>query len=139
MAQAALKVLAENINTLDLRLIKGSEGVAESYSQIKVAWLGAMLISLQLLDGLLTGVGISLFGIAAEGNLALRTMMELVGPYYALAAAKIIAVLLVLALCHLARHIHWVPLALKCVIAVYLVAAIIPWIWLLATTPNLIG
>lgn len=76
----------------------------------------------QLLDGILTYMGVSIFGIAAEGNPILAWMMASYGEVLALAGAKIVA-----ALCGVALYILAVDRLLAALTLVYVGAAIIPW------------
>lgn len=89
--------------------------------------LAAMMIVLQIADGILTGLGVSHFGTEAEGNPLLRLGMEYFGHIPTLIITKLIAVGVVLALLNLSRRVGWIQRALKVVIAVYLLAAVLPW------------
>lgn len=89
--------------------------------------LAAVLIVFQLLDGVLTALGVARYGIEAEGNALLRTFMYWWGAPTALFGAKAIAIMVVFALVRLAPQVPWVPTAMRCVIALYACAAIIPW------------
>lgn len=80
----------------------------------------------QACDGVLTYVGVSLHGPAIEGNPLLGWLMNEMGNGAALAAAKLVAGALGIAL-HLAA-VHRVLAALA---AFYLVAAVVPWIAIL--------
>lgn len=95
--------------------------------------LGAILIVLQILDGVFTALGVSHFGINAEGNLFIRSLMEIWGPTTALLAVKGVAISVVCALCALAHKVLWIAAAMRGVIAVYMIAAIIPWSGILLT------
>ncbi len=93
--------------------------------------LSLVLISLQILDGVLTGMGMNFFGIHAEGNFILRNMMHLLGYIPALVLAKTAAILVVCSLCYLSTRVAWLPLAMRGIIVVYLCAAVIPWSYIL--------
>jgi len=80
----------------------------------------------QACDGVLTYVGVSLHGLDIEGNPLLGWLMNQVGHGAALAAAKMVAGGLGIAL-HLAA-VHRVVAALA---AFYLVVAVVPWIVIL--------
>ena len=92
-----------------------------------VVMLGAILITLQVLDGVLTALGMSTFGMSAEGNLLLRVLMEQVGYVTALVIAKSFAVVIVCILCLLSHRISWIKAAFSVIIGVYLIAAVVPW------------
>ena len=90
------------------------------------------LVIIQVLDGVLTHRGLSLHGsIAGEGNGLLRYAMSVYGVIPALIMAKGIAVSLIFALCSISHRIEWIESALKGLIALYLVCAIIPWVGIL--------
>ena len=82
----------------------------------------AAFILTQILDGILTYLGVSLFGIAAEGNPILAWTMASYGEAIALAGAKVIA-----ALCGVALYALAVDRLLAALTLVYVGAAIIPW------------
>ena len=85
----------------------------------------AFLIA-QACDGVLTYVGVSLYGATIEGNPLLGWLMDELGRGVALATAKALAGALGIAL-HLAG-VHRVVAALA---AFYLVVAIAPWMAIL--------
>ncbi len=114
----------------ELRLVPALPARPEVSREIKI--LGLLLIAIQVLDGLLTAAGVLNWGTAAEGNYLIRTLMDSIGLVPALIVVKSLAILIVLTLCGLSSRISWVGSALKTVIAIYLVAAIVPWALLLA-------
>ncbi len=97
----------------------------------EVIILGIILSTLQILDGVLTTLGVNSFGTEAEGNIMLRSLMELIGHVPALILAKALAIIVVAILCSLSTKINWVGRAFKVVIGIYLMAAIIPWTMIL--------
>ncbi len=113
------------------RLVVSNEKVASAPSQT-VLMLGAILMVLQILDGILTGIGMSLFGTSAEGNTFLRFLMEHMGYVPALVVCKSFAVAVVAFIVSFSRHISWVNYALSGMIAIYTCLAIIPWTYILA-------
>lgn len=88
---------------------------------------GIILSILQIADGALTAAGISRYGIHAEGNPLLKSLMIAIGPVEALIAVKLLAIFVIGALCMLASQIPWVTKALKGMILLYICAAIVPW------------
>lgn len=88
---------------------------------------GLILALLQIADGVLTAIGIFRFGVHAEGNPLLKSLMMTVGPVEALIIVKLIAISVIATLCMLATQISWVTKALKGMIVLYMCAAIIPW------------
>jgi hypothetical protein len=88
---------------------------------------GLILSLLQIADGVLTAIGIFKFGVHAEGNPLLKSLMIAIGPVEALIVVKMIAIIVIATLCLLASQITWVTKALKGMIILYICAAIIPW------------
>lgn len=82
----------------------------------------AAFLLTQILDGVLTYAGVSIFGIAAEGNPLLAWLMSSYGEIIALAGAKIVA-----ALCGVALYILAVDRLLAVLTLVYIGAALVPW------------
>lgn len=82
----------------------------------------AAFLLTQILDGILTYVGVSIFGIAAEGNPILAYLMSSYGEAIALAGAKIVA-----ALCGVALYALAVDRLLAMLTLVYIGAAVVPW------------
>jgi hypothetical protein len=93
--------------------------------------LGAILALLQVCDGVLTGVGMSHFGTAMEGNILLRSLMGIIGYIPALIVVKGASILLIAALCLQAPKVRWLKSAFIGVIALYVFMAVIPWTYLL--------
>lgn len=96
------------------------------------AVLGIILIVLQIADGVLTGFGMSFFGTQMEGNVLLRTLMHEIGVVPALVLVKSLAIAVVIVLVQLSSQVQWLPMALKGVIGLYMLAAVIPWSVILA-------
>ncbi len=101
---------------------------SSSHALLFWAW---SLVILQLLDGIMTAVGVGHYGHQAEANVFLKAGMELMGAVPTLILAKSLAILVVYVLVQCARHVLWVPRALKAVTALYLFAAVIPWTYIL--------
>ena len=99
----------------------------------EIAILGIILVGMQIADGILTAIGVSYFGTSIEGNVVLRTLMNSYGVVATLIGVKVIAIGIVMTLCHLAFTVTWLRSALKLVISLYLFAAIIPWSYILYT------
>lgn len=94
--------------------------------------LAAILIALQVLDGILTGFGMSLFGTAAEGNSLLRSLMDVIGYVPALIIAKSAAIAVICFICKVAKSYSWIKYALAGSVLIYVFAAIIPWFVILS-------
>jgi uncharacterized membrane protein len=80
----------------------------------------------QACDGVLTYVGVSLYGTGMEGNPLLAWLMEAVGQGAALAAAKGMAGAFGIAL-----HLTAVHRVLAALAAFYVAVAIVPWLAIL--------
>jgi len=92
-----------------------------------VVFIGILLVAIQILDGLLTGIGVAHFGTRMEANPLIRTLMEHWGHVAALIFVKTCAIVIVAILCRLALKVTWLSYALQCVVVLYLTVAIIPW------------
>jgi Domain of unknown function (DUF5658) len=99
----------------------------------ELAVLGLLIVFLQILDGVLTGLGMAQFGTGMEGNPMLRGLMDAVGFLPAIAVVKGIAIATVTGLCLYADRVWWLRRAFRGVIAVYLIFAIVPWMTLLGS------
>ena len=80
----------------------------------------------QACDGVLTYVGVSLYGTGMEGNPLLAWLMEAIGQGAALAAAKGMAGAFGIAL-----HLTAVHRVLAALAAFYVAVAIVPWLAIL--------
>lgn len=93
--------------------------------------LATIMCAIQVCDGLMTILGVSMLGLNMEGNLLLRELMYLLGHTPAIIIVKLIALLVVGMLSVLSLHIRWIPSAMKGLIAIYLLCAILPWSYIL--------
>ena len=82
----------------------------------------AAFLLTQILDGVFTYAGVSVFGVAAEGNPLLAWMMTSYGELIALAGAKMLA-----ACCGVALYLLAVDRLLAILTLVYIGAALVPW------------
>jgi hypothetical protein len=108
-------------------LVPANTDTAVATNDRYLVTIAAVLIALQVLDGILTLSGTLTFGLTAEGNPILRELMHLIGLVPALIVTKLGCISLVVALCYQATRISWLPPALTAVAGVYTVAAILPW------------
>lgn len=99
--------------------------------KIEAITLGFILCIMQALDGVLTTIGVSRFGIESEANPLIRSLMESYGEVFALALVKSFAIVAICVLVFLAHRVSWVSKALGYVTALYLFVAILPWTYLL--------
>ncbi|RIL12030.1 MAG: hypothetical protein DCC75_01220 [Proteobacteria bacterium] len=103
------------------------------YSLSKRAFeLGLLLAVLQLADGLLTYVGLNIYGIHLEGNAFLRSLMHVYGTFPVLFFTKLFALGCVAWLTILAHDRRWIRPAIAFVSGIYITAAIIPWSYLVS-------
>ncbi len=112
----------------------------ESAAQVKsntsdIIFLGIILAILQLMDGVLTSIGVARFGIGIEGNPLLRALMAEFGHIQTLTLLKFLAIMIVIGLTLLAYRLPWIKNAMGALTCLYLVAAIIPWTYLLFIKP----
>jgi hypothetical protein len=94
-------------------------------------YLGLFFASLQVLDGVLTSVGVARYGIQKEANPVLRRLMEHFSPEQTLFLVKAGAIFVIVYLTVLARKIKWVKDLIGVLSCIYLFAAILPWIYIL--------
>ena len=94
-------------------------------------FLGAFLGSLNSFDWFLTHKGVSNLGVHAEGNGFLKELMIAYGIDNALMMTKGAALLLVLVLTIIARRSKAVKNVVGTLSIIYLMAAVIPWIYIL--------
>jgi hypothetical protein len=96
----------------------------------RTAWFGNVVVIAFLLaqacDGVLTYVGVSVYGVHVEGNPVLAWMMQSMGRGVALAAAKSLAGAFGIAL-----HLGSVHRVVAVLAAFYIAVAIVPWISIL--------
>ena len=93
----------------------------------EVVQLGVILAFLQIFDGILTIVGVGIFGSHAEGNGILRMLMAQWGEIPTLMFVKSYAILVIGILCKLSSFVSWIQNALKAAIYLYLSVAVLPW------------
>ena len=136
MTQLAYQIRNSTVASRKLQLLISSPSVAAPSQQ--VLKLGLVLAALQIVDGILTGVGVHLFGTSIELNALLRLFMDSFGPVAALVITKTFALMAVATLCIFSRQVSWLPHALKAVIGVYVCLAVVPWTYLLLSTSGII-
>jgi uncharacterized membrane protein len=106
----------------------GSEGTIERSVFGDVALL--LFLTAQMLDGVLTYVGVSVYGLHMEGNPLIGWMMANMGHGPALATAKVTAGFFGIAL-----HLSAVHKAVAVLTLFYIVIAIVPWVAVLFLFP----
>lgn len=128
MSQVAVKISRPNLILVEgeYHQPKGCQ-TQDATPGRQMLLLATIMIALQIVDGVLTGIGISHLGISAEGNILLRMMMENIGYIPTLVLVKTLAVFVVAALYFISLRVPWVAKAMRFMIAIYLGAAIIPW------------
>jgi hypothetical protein len=134
MTNLALKHDALEVTPLPrFSVIEGGKGRSRAHPDRGILILGALLIVAQILDGVLTIGGVATYGTAAEGNPMLRALIEMLGLAPAVVLTKLACSGLVVLLCYQAHSIAWLPRALKGILGVYTLLAVIPWSVMLAT------
>ena len=99
--------------------------------KIEALTLGVILCIMQALDGILTTIGVSRFGLEVEANPLIRGLMESYGEIFALALVKSLSIVAICVLVFLAHRVSWISKAMGYVAALYLFVAILPWTYLL--------
>lgn len=123
MAQIVLELPAPH-----LTVIEGSRDTKRRdapSTEMVVLCIG--LAILQILDGILTALGVKQFGTGAEGNPFLRSLMIHFGHVEALVIMKCLALGIISVLYYLSPRVRWMPIAMRGMVGLYLVSAIIPW------------
>ena len=124
-------------STRALTVINGGKAahaaLVEAHRSIpsEILVLGAILALLQVLDGVLTGIGMYHYGTSMEGNLLLRALMGVIGYLPALVVVKTASIGLIGVLCLQATKVQWLKPAFIGVIALYTVMAVVPWTYIL--------
>lgn len=90
-----------------------------------------LLLSLVVLDGLFTYVGISFSSTEYEANILVRSTMELLGVGAGIILSKAVAVLSLFVLWFFRKDIIWIFAAVKGLVFVYFSLAIVPWVYVL--------
>ncbi len=99
--------------------------------------LAFLLCLLQAMDGIFTSIGVSRFGLTAEGNPFLRSLMQEFGEVQTLGFTKLVAIFVIITLAWSARKLPWINNAMGAIGFVYFFAAIIPWTYILFIKPLL--
>jgi uncharacterized membrane protein len=94
---------------------------------VEVAILAVTLSAIQIIDGVFTSIGITMFGLEMEANPFLRSLMQSIGVSETLTVVKCVAILTIFILFKLSAKVTWIPTAFKGLILLYLFAAILPW------------
>lgn len=95
--------------------------------------LCATLAIMQVLDGILTAIGVSAFGHNMEGNPLLRGLMTTIGEMETLFLVKLLTICAIIFLYKLSHEMKWINTAIIGLIGFYLCAAIIPWTYILVS------
>lgn len=93
----------------------------------KAFLVGAALVCCQLLDGILTYLGLALLGVHMEGNAFLRELMHAYGKAPVLFTIKTAAVLLVIGITFFSHRRRWFRWVIGALVCVYLALALVPW------------
>ncbi|HUK34532.1 MAG TPA: hypothetical protein VLV86_11505 [Vicinamibacterales bacterium] len=97
-------------------------------SQTRAAWALIVFAAIQVADGVLTAAGASQYGSSIEANPLLLFLFGAVGVSATLVATKLFAIL-----CATTLHLCAKYRALTILTVVYVVAAIVPWTFILTS------
>jgi len=97
-------------------------------SRTRALWTLALFAAIQLADGALTAAGVAQFGARIEGNPLIHLAVDAAGVSVALVAAKLFAIS-----CATVLHLHSRHLALALITLAYVIGAIVPWTFVLAS------
>lgn len=100
---------------------------------LKAFKLGLILGVFQILDGLLTYVGLNLMGVGMEGNAFLRSLVHAYGSFLALFVTKTVALALVITLTLFAHKRKWIRPIIFVLCLIYLTLAVMPWVYIIST------
>lgn len=95
--------------------------------------LGTTLILCQILDGLLTYIGLNTMGVHMEGNAFLRMLMHAYGAAPVLFGSKIMAIIFVVLLTFQAHKRYWIRPLIFIMIVIYMGLAVYPWIFIISS------
>lgn len=87
----------------------------------------SLLLLFQILDGVFTYSGISVYGNEIEGNPLITYLMSAIGSFWGISAAKIFSIFSILLLWNLRHKVRWIPKSIEYLSVYYLFFAIIPW------------
>jgi hypothetical protein len=90
-----------------------------------------LLLLFQVLDAVLTYVGVMSFGTGMEGNPMIRVLMDAVGPFAGILIVKSLAVVFIICLWNLRDKVRWISKATVLLSIYYLFFAILPWSFIL--------
>ena len=99
-----------------------------STTQTRAAWALVIFATIQLLDGAMTAAGAAQYGTSIEANPLLAFLFGAVGTGLTIVTVKLFAIL-----CATVLHLREKYSALAILTVVYLVAAILPWTFILAS------
>lgn len=99
-----------------------------STTQTRAAWALVIFAAIQLLDGVMTAAGAAQYGTSIEANPLLAFLFGAVGTGATIVTMKLFAIG-----CATLLHLRGKYSALAILTVVYLVAAILPWTFILAS------
>lgn len=99
---------------------------------LRALQLGLILIGCQILDGVLTYLGLRLYGVHMEGNAFLKELMIAYGTFTTLFFAKLFAFSCIVALTIFAHKRRWIRPLIAGMCGIYLMLAVIPWVYILS-------
>jgi hypothetical protein len=129
----SLPVRVLDPKVLPIDLIKGVDTRSDFLSFLKDQqhYLFSFLILLQILDALLTYLGVSRFGPDVEFNPLIRTQIESFGSFVGIFSTKLLAIFVIGLLWQLKDKVSWIRFASSLLCVYYLSFAVLPWTYLL--------
>jgi uncharacterized membrane protein len=121
-----------------LMRVRTRSGGSVSLSR-KAALLGLTLAFCQVLDGLLTYLGLRLLGVEMEGNNFLRELMHAYGMVPILFVAKSSAIFLAGILMFNAHRRKWIRPIILFLAVIYMALAVVPWVVVISNSRAIIG
>jgi hypothetical protein len=94
--------------------------------------LGIALTLCQVFDGILTFFGLYLLGVEMEGNSFLRMLITAYGAAPILVGIKMGAIALVVILTAHAHRRRWVRPLILMMVTIYVVLAVVPWVYIIS-------
>jgi len=107
----------------------------DSWCEQSLDTIIALLVVCQILDGVLTYIGVSEFGTWREGNPLLKYLMDIYSPGIVLLLVKFVAIIMLytikLVYDSTVRSMLFIVPCLYIILFIYVFRAILPWIWVL--------
>jgi len=97
----------------------------------QILFYATLFSTVQVADGVLTGIGVTAFGTQAEGNVLLKAAIENFGCWEAIICTKIVAISAIVGLVWISNKLYWAKHMMISLCFMYIFVAIIPWVFYL--------